>query len=284
MTNGITIRTMSEADLALAVDWAATEGWNPGLEDVACFRAADSDGFLMATEGDEPVASISVVAYGESFGFLGFYIVRPDKRGQGIGWALWQAGMARLDGRTVGLDGVVDQQNNYRKSGFVLAHRNVRYAGPARRTPKDVSSGSAPITRADFDDLAVFDQRHFGFGRPAFLKAWLFAPEHRAVLARDETGAIAGYGVSRPCREGYKIAPLFARTPEVAAVLFGDLTACIPEGVTVILDVPEPNPAAVALAREHSLEPVFETARMYRGHPPDLPLDEIFGLTSFELG
>ena len=30
--------------------------------------------------------------------------------------------------------------------------------------------------------------------------------------------------------------------------------------------------------------PVFETARMYRGGQPQLPLDRVFGVTSFELG
>jgi len=29
---------------------------------------------------------------------------------------------------------------------------------------------------------------------------------------------------------------------------------------------------------------VFETARMYRGAAPDLPVDRWFGVTSFELG
>ena len=37
--------------------------------------------------------------------------------------------MARLEGRVVGLDGVVDQQANYQRSGFVLAHRNIRFGG-----------------------------------------------------------------------------------------------------------------------------------------------------------
>jgi hypothetical protein len=32
------------------------------------------------------------------------------------------------------------------------------------------------------------------------------------------------------------------------------------------------------------MTPMFETARMYRGRAPDLPLDRIFGITTFELG
>lgn len=45
-----------------------------------------------------------------------------------------------------------------------------------------------------------------------------------------------------------------------------------------------PNVKAVALAERHGLTPGFETARMYRGPAPDLPLDKTFGITTFELG
>jgi len=44
------------------------------------------------------------------------------------------------------------------------------------------------------------------------------------------------------------------------------------------------NPAAVALVERHGMVPVFETARMYKGKPLDLPLNRLFGVSSFELG
>jgi hypothetical protein len=50
------------------------------------------------------------------------------------------------------------------------------------------------------------------------------------------------------------------------------------------LDVPEVNPAAVSLAKRHNLKAVFETARMYRGAKPDISLERVFGVTSFEVG
>lgn len=54
---------------------------------------------------DQPVSSISVVRYGSDYGFLGFYIVHPEYRGAGIGMATWNAGIAYLKARTVGVDG-----------------------------------------------------------------------------------------------------------------------------------------------------------------------------------
>src|SRR5262245_49128429 len=43
---GYEIRTMSRAELGLALDWAAAEGWNPGLDDATPFHVADPAGFL----------------------------------------------------------------------------------------------------------------------------------------------------------------------------------------------------------------------------------------------
>ena len=93
-----------------------------------------------------------------------------------------------------------------------------------------------------------------------------------------------GFGAIRPCLRGWKIGPLFADAPTTAARLFTQLTAGLPAGSTFYLDVPEANPAALALAQAHSLQRVFETVRMYKGPAPALPLHRIFGNTSFELG
>ena len=131
-SSDLVIRPANRRELDVALEWAAQEGWNPGLSDAQCFHVTDPEGFLLALHDGEPVASISVVRYGSDFGFLGLYIVRPELRGRGYGHRLWQAGMARLEGRTVGLDGVVAQQENYRRSGFSLAHRNIRYGGQPR--------------------------------------------------------------------------------------------------------------------------------------------------------
>src|SRR4051794_34724229 len=121
----LTIRSMTAAEVELAADWAAKEGWNPGFTDAASFRAADPEGFLIGLVGDEPVSMISAITYGADYGFLGFYIVKPEHRGKGYGIQTWNAAMDRLGSRNVGLDGVLEQEANYAKSGFKAAYRNV---------------------------------------------------------------------------------------------------------------------------------------------------------------
>src|SRR6056297_3205860 len=123
------IERMNFEDLETAIDWAAEEGWNPGLYDAGCFYAADESGYLKGVLNGDMIASISVVKYGSDFAFLGFYIVKPEYRGQGYGYLLWSEAMKDVEGYNVALDGVVDQQPNYKKSGFKLAHRNIRFKG-----------------------------------------------------------------------------------------------------------------------------------------------------------
>lgn len=280
MPASLSITTATAADLARMVEWAALEGWNPGLADAPVFLATDPGGFLIGRLGPDPVSAISVVTYGPNYGFLGFYICRPEFRGKGYGFAVWQAGMKRLGDRVIGLDGVVEQQANYRKQGFVLAHRNVRYGGIAgAASPRD------PHVAPPIGDLAeavvAYDRPFFGGPREVFTRLWIQRPQTALAYVKD--GRVQGYGVIRPSLDGHKIGPLFADTEAIAEALFSALTGTV-VGQPIVIDPPLPNAAAVALAERHGLTPGFETARMYRGPAPDLPLDRTFGITTFELG
>lgn len=276
------ITTMSKDELGIAIDWAGAEGWNPGLGDVACFHAADTGGFFLGRIGDRPVATISAVRYGDDFGFVGLYIVDAHHRGHGCGIRIWNHALNHLRGRVVGLDGVVAQQDNYRKSGFVFAHRNIRFAGTLR-THVVPSRSIVDLARVDRAMLAEADRQFFPAPRDAFLREWIAQPQAHSVALIDGR-RLRGYGTIRQCRSGYKIGPLNADDPEVAAELFDALGARVPAGSVVFLDVPEPNAAAVAFAGDRAMTPTFETARMYAGGRVELPLERIFGITTLELG
>jgi Acetyltransferase (GNAT) domain len=88
--------------------------------------------------------------------------------------------------------------------------------------------------------------------------------------------------VIRPCRSGRRIGPLVADDRAAAEAVFAALLA---NGAgEVFLDVPSVNSEAVALAHDHGLTPVFETARMYTGAIRPVRLKRVFGVTTFELG
>jgi GNAT superfamily N-acetyltransferase len=277
------VRTMSAADVALAVEWAAQEGWNPGLRDADCFLAADPHGFFIGEWRGEPAACLSAVAYGDDFGFIGLCIVKPALRGKGFGMRVWRHGMDYLRGRCIGLDGVVAQQANYAKSGFQLAYRNIRFQGVAGDSGQRVPHANLLDASAlPFERLRDYDRRSFPASRDRFLAAWLTQPDAIARVALRE-GQVVGYGVLRRCLIGHKIGPLFADNDEIAGQLFAELTSSI-AGDVFFFDVPEAHPAAVALAERHGMTSVFETARMYTREPPAMSIERVFGVTSFELG
>lgn len=280
----LTIRPMSVDDLRLALIWARAEGWNPGIDDAEAFRAADPGGFLIGRNEDgEPVVAISAVSYDAGYGFLGLYICRPEFRGRGHGMTLWRAAMERFGPRVVGLDGVVAQIDNYRSSGFVVDHRNRRFSA-ALHVPPPSDARVHPVDAALLPAVLAFDRRHVPTAREPFLRAWIGGAPSRSALALVEDGTITGYGVIRACGEGHKIGPLFAETADGADVLFRSLCTLRAGRGPVFLDVPDPNGAGTALAERYGMTPAFETLRMYRGPAPELPLDRIYGVTTFELG
>lgn len=281
-TKTFTIRGMTLPEVDLAIDWAASEGWNPGLYDATSFYAADPKGFLMGLLGKEPVAVVSAVKYNDAFGFMGFYMVKPEYRGMGYGVQMGQVGLTYLAGCTVGLDGVLAQQENYRRSGFRMAYRNVRYRGVFEGMGF-THPNIVPLSFFSLEELCAYDRMLFPADRRAFLQSWVGQPESKA-FGYLVKGRLVGYGVARVCRVGYKIGPLFADEPHVADALFRALVAEIPVGSSVFLDVPENNAEAVLLAKRYSMKEVFSTARMYLGPEPKLPASRIFGVTSFELG
>src|SRR5258705_2214088 len=204
--NELSIRPMRPDEISLAVNWAAVEGWNPGFADAACFAAADPEGFFIGELDGAPAATVSCVNYGASFAFLGFYVVREDLRGRGYGLRMWNAAIAHAGPRVIGLDGVVAQQQNYRKSGFELAYANVRYGGPvaAAYTPLAgvVALTEVPLAAGEADDATLFPA-----ARAPFLRAWIGAPGPVGrALVRD--GGPSGLGVKPPLPHRREIRPL----------------------------------------------------------------------------
>ncbi|MFI5685168.1 GNAT family N-acetyltransferase [Streptomyces sp. NPDC051636] len=260
--------------------WAADEGWNPGLSDGPAFFAQDPEGFFLGRIDGEPVSAISVVNYGPDYAFLGCYLVRPDLRGRGHGITIWKTALAHAGNRTVGLDGVVAQQDNYRQSGFELAYRTIRFAGTAPEA--EVPAGVRPAGPADLAAITAYDSACHPADRPRFLAEWLTTPQHRTAVRHDGE-RLTGYGVIRPARDSLRIGPLFADTAEDARALFAALTAGA-AGTEVAVDVPETNTAGVALAEAAGFTPSFETARMYTGPVRPYATERVFGVTTLELG
>lgn len=275
------ISQMNQDEMSTAIAWAKHEGWNPGLQDGKCFYQTDPSGFFVGKLDGKIIAMGSAVVYDSDFAFCGFYMVDSDYRDQGYGLALTQARLNYIGARNAGIDGVLSMLDKYARLGYQLAYSNARYCGRAGNiSPKNLAV--VPLSQVNFDQLSDYDRRHFPARRERFLHCWI-NQEGGKSLGYVKNNQLLGYGVIRPCYEGYKIGPLFANNPTIANELFEQLASHAHDQV-IYLDIPECNKDAVNLVKRHQLEKVFATARMYLKGFPEVSLDEIYGITSFELG
>jgi len=282
MKSDCVIRRATRQDLDIVSEWAANEGWNPGIYDAESFYATDRAGFYVGLVDGELISSISVVAYDNTFGFLGFYIVVPDYRHRGYGISIWNEALTHLPTQNVGLDGVVSEQENYKKSGFNVAYRNIRYEGTGSNQ-KSERPNITPLSDVPFRLLLEYDNTVFPTSRPEFLKLWIAQPESLAVGCLEDA-ALVGYGVVRKCRNGYRVGPLFANDRPIADMLFQQLRSFVGPETPLFLDAPEVNTEAIHLAESYQMKPMFETARMYTKGAPQIELTRVFGVTTLELG
>jgi GNAT superfamily N-acetyltransferase len=287
MNGDLTVRSMSRAEVSDLVEQAAAEDWNPGLHDDELFWDFDPDAFLAAEVEGEVIGGGAITSYDGRFGFMGFFIVRPEYRGRGLGGQLWHLRRERMlqrlrPGAAIGMDGVFEMQAWYAKGGFTLSHRDIRYRGVGLGLTAD-RDGTVPLEAVPFEQVLAYDVGCFPAPRGRFLRAWAGQPDSLALAVPGVGDRLAGFGVVRRCREGVRIGPLFADDLATASKLFDGLATFAP-GEPLCIDVPENNPAAMALVHERGMTEVFGCARMYLGPAPEIASDRIFGVSSFELG
>ncbi len=266
----------------MILDWAAAEGWNPGLDDAGAFYQTDPEGFFLKRINGRPIAAISVVNHSHQFAFLGLYICKPEFRGQGLGLSLWTEALTHSGGRTVGLDGVPEQQTNYRASGFEPAGKTFRFQGAF--TDLTGTSTARTLRSHEIPVLIERDLQQVGFDRATFLTEWLRDTKTRRTLVVEQSGALTGYATLRACREGYKIGPFSAENETVARDLLAGCAGIAGEGASVMIDVPDSYPALSSLLTAANFTVGFNTARMYRGTAPISNLSRYTSVATLELG
>lgn len=268
--------------LAISLQWAETEGWNPGKHDNETFAKVDSEGFWMGFKKGAPISSISTVSWNETFAFIGLYIVVPEARGKGYGWELWQHAIETNANKCLALDGVIAQQEKYAKSGFKFAYRSLRWVGKAAQF-HGLDSNAVPLAECPSDQIQALDAQVSPADRPRYLQAWLQQPK-AVSFGILEDGQLQGFASARPCAKGWKIGPLVARTPDQAQQLVVACCRHLSPGHHIYLDTPEPNQDVQKLCADAGMKVSFEVARMYTKPVRDHRLDWVYGVTSFELG
>lgn len=268
-----------------AIQWAKEEGWNPGFRDAACFYAQNPHGFFMGRLDGEPIGCCSAAIYDKHFAFFGFYIVKKEFRHLGYGMQMTRHRLNYVGNRNIGLDGVLEMCDKYANIGFRTAHQNIRYQGEAALISRNegIDSNIIKITEEIRSLIDGYDRLYFPAPRKAFLDCWLSSSQGHVSLAYMLEGTIQGYGVIRPCFSGYKIGPLYADSYEIAEKIFLALLKHA-QGKVYFLDIPEPNLQALKLVECFHMKPCFKTLRMYTKCAPNINLENVYGISTFELG
>lgn len=285
----ITIRSMTEQELEMVMGWAAAEKWNVGKYDHKPYYAMGKEGYLLILVDGKPVGSISIVKYSERFSFIGLFIVIPEYRSRGLGKMLWQRALKHLEKlQTIGLYAVPKQVPRYKESGFNESFRNERWLKKSPEKAEDITPLMNKTHNAFFhiDKLFEYDKKVFGHNRQPLLQNILTMPQTFGVVSFGENGKVTGYGVVRPCQEGFRMGPFYANDFESAQLISRVLLSEVP-GESVILDMPTLNKFGKIFAEYFNLERIStaDTIAMFKGEEPvEIQNDKCYGINSLELG
>lgn len=240
----ITVSQMQRSDFKEINQWCIDEGWNIGIHDSEIYYKIDPMGHYIA-KTNKSIASLSLMKHSPSFFTLGPFIVHPSVRGQGIGEALWNEAMSRMNqeqpNAVIALYAVSEQVERYKKSGFVPIinihrwHINTN----ARNAPSPNDSCSS-ITSQLIPSVSAYYQKHEVTNRELLFNELIVKPKTKGLVFMDDN-LIKGFGFIRPCVRGFRIGPLIADTPEIANRLMTELLV-LAKNAPVFMDVPALNP------------------------------------------
>ncbi|KAF9291827.1 hypothetical protein BGZ68_001819 [Mortierella alpina] len=310
--------------------WSISEHWNPGSggHDIRqVFHKIDPNGFFLGriasesdhkSSDDKVVSIISAVRFGDSkLGWIGYYLVDPAYRGRGYGLLGFHRALDHLqDCTSIGLDGVMAQVENYKKSGFTTINwQNERRHGSVvdvveTKEPALVQAirenkvlGLVNITDAPVERLAALEEQFMGLQRPDFVRNW--AQFHgagkdepqlgrfgAAVVSTSDPNKVLGYGCVRRAETSYRVGPLYATSGEVAKQILVKLAMAVvdadrqtPHGVPLMFDIdmPNTNVEAVKIMDGFGWKNTFPSLRMWKGPGPKVDVNGVYGICTLEI-
>jgi len=273
---GLSLRPMTAQDLARAEDLSRDHQWPHREEDWAFFLSIGEG--LVAERDGLVIGTIMAWRFGPRVATLGMVIVDKAAQGQGIGRALMEAMLARLEGMSVVLNATAEGLPLYRKLGFAEIGCIHQHQGPAPVVPLAAlrpDERVRPMGPADAD-IADLYSRASGMDRTALVAA-LMARDKGVVLTRDHVPV--GFAMLRRFGRGWSIAPVIAPDADGAKVLILHGLAQH-TGTFCRLDVSDESGLSPWLA-ELGLPRVGGGIKMVRGPAPvEDTAFHVFGLTT----
>jgi GNAT superfamily N-acetyltransferase len=261
------MRLLKPSDLEFAESLRQIAGWNQTYEDWQAFLGYDPNGCFMAEWLGMRAGTATTTCYGTALAWVGMVLVHPQYRGRGIGRALLKHCLEHLSERRircVKLDATPFGKPLYQQLGFEHEWSLDRWETTSLDLPED--SGSLPIkpvNHAEMEALADFDAKGFGVPRKGIL-ARLASRSARSFTYFSASGQIEGYGFLREGALASYLGPVVADSRDIARALILRLLAHRTRQ-KVYWDIPNPNSAAVSLAKEFRFTQQRALFRMFRG-------------------
>lgn len=280
----ISIRPLADADLE-TVDTILKLAFRSSVSrmgDLQLYRQIQPDGWFLALKNEYPVGMVGATNYGV-FAHVGLMAVHPEAQQQGIGLALMQYLLDRLNQQNIPqvlLDASEMGQPLYEKLGFAAYDETLMFQCQGAFTAPDYPSRIQPISRRNLDEVVQWDATVFGANRCKVLQVLLRVLPGRAFMLRDEAGQVAGYLFAQENRVG----PWVARQASDAEVLLRTaLKLSYEEAVSAV--VPAVNREAIDLLQRYGFKQVRANRRMGRGpgEPPG-QRQKIYAQTSLAVG
>lgn len=282
------IRDMAAADVPPAVEMIARANWGARQ---AWFEFATSHPACspIVAELEGELVGTGVGTENGPVGWVGTIFVRPDLRGGGLGRALTQAVIDRLEEagcRTLVLVATDEGRRLYERMSFEVQTRyRILEAGGLRPAPPaaDVAPDCPGVAvRAfgprDLDEIAALDRLATGEDRRHALARFATSDTAKVVQAAD--GSLAGFVVRAPWGGGATAAPDSATA---LAILDARRRAAGPEG-RVRVGVVDENAAGLEALLGAGLAESWSAPRMIRGAPLDWRPTWIWGQFNHAMG
>ena len=275
------IRALAPADVDRATEMILGHGWGVRREWMAFAATQDACAPVVAIDDDGSVAGTGVGTANGAVGWIGSIFVAQHRRGQGLGRALTQAIIDRLESagcRTLVLVATAEGRRLYERMGFEIQTRYQILEAPGLEAGPGGPAEVRAFEDGDLGAMAALDRAATGEDRAHALRR-LASPSTARVLS-DAGGAIRAFVVRPPWGGGATVAE---GVDAAMSIVEARRVTSGPDG-KVRVGILAENGAGKAALHAAGFTDSWSAPRMIRGAPLDWHPDRIWGQFNHAMG
>lgn len=285
------LRPLLPADVDRATEMVLGHGWGV-RRDWLAFAATHEQCVPLVAEADGEIAATGVGTVNGAAGWVGSIFVAPGFRGAGLGRALTQAIIDRLESagcRTLVLVATADGRRLYERMGFEVQtqYRILQAVGLPPATAGPEAGAVRAFRPEDLEAIVALDREGTGEDRGHAIVRLADPESTRVAPGADRVdgvhgvdGAIDGFVIRAPWGGGATV----ARSADAALrIVTARRRAAGPDG-RVRVGIVDENAEGHARLAEVGLRLMWSAPRMLRGEAPPWRPETIWGQFNHAMG